>query len=295
MSIVRVHKTENYTTVHNGPFNDERLSWHHRGMLAYLLIKPDGWEISMVNLFNSSPDTDHMNKKIMRELEEWGYVTRFRKSENRKWKWVSNVYEVPVPEDQRTYNGKLKVSIESLSNDAETSDKVNTNTLVNTNTNVFVEPEGKLEETNGVEESNTNSPIKDLSKDKSKKTRKKSDRDLISDELIDRFKILSRIMLLPTGGTLGTQWVRPLLQVYYLLQEVNDVDTGRNKYAYNEFTIDCTARVFEKALKAHKDESADGEELSIKSPQSVMYKVNGGILTQALAVLKDYVHEDTED
>lgn len=41
MSIIRVQKTREYFSVPNATFNDENLSWEVRGLLAYLLGKPD--------------------------------------------------------------------------------------------------------------------------------------------------------------------------------------------------------------------------------------------------------------
>jgi len=41
MSIIRVKKDKGYFVASNKPFNNKNLSWEARGILGYLLSKPD--------------------------------------------------------------------------------------------------------------------------------------------------------------------------------------------------------------------------------------------------------------
>jgi hypothetical protein len=45
MTTIRVKKDARYFSASNEPFNDKRLSWEARGLMGYLLSKPDNWEL----------------------------------------------------------------------------------------------------------------------------------------------------------------------------------------------------------------------------------------------------------
>jgi len=53
---------------------DDTLSWEARGLLAYLLMKPDDWEIQLDDLVQAGPGTKDELRRIMTELEERGYA-----------------------------------------------------------------------------------------------------------------------------------------------------------------------------------------------------------------------------
>jgi hypothetical protein len=74
--IIRAPHKSNYSVIDNRVLNDERLSWRARGLLAYLLSKPDGWQVMTQNLVNSSPDGRRIVEVTMTELETLGYVER---------------------------------------------------------------------------------------------------------------------------------------------------------------------------------------------------------------------------
>lgn len=97
--IIRVKKKRNpFVTIDKTPLLDERLSWKARGIMAYLLTKPDDWEVSICNLVNVSK---HDGKKAaqsgIKELEEAGYVARFRLQDHqgRFCGWETLVFETP--------------------------------------------------------------------------------------------------------------------------------------------------------------------------------------------------------
>ncbi len=97
MSTVRVHKDKGYFLASNVPFNDKQLSWESRGIMGYLLSKPDGWQCRSYDLINQTSAGKHVIKRVMNELQGAGYVHRFRKSEGRNTiKWITEVYETPA-------------------------------------------------------------------------------------------------------------------------------------------------------------------------------------------------------
>ena len=93
-NVVRVEKIKGFTTVANAPFNDSRLSWEARGMLAYLLTKPDSWEVRMGDLISQSPGSRTIVRRIFKELETYGYLTRERqRQENGTFRWLTTIRE----------------------------------------------------------------------------------------------------------------------------------------------------------------------------------------------------------
>jgi hypothetical protein len=96
MSIIRVNKDERYFTTSNEPFNDTTLSWDARGVIGYLLSKPNGWEIRMDDLRKKGPAGATKLRRIMKELYDHLYVNRIRVTlPDQKFDWESEVYESP--------------------------------------------------------------------------------------------------------------------------------------------------------------------------------------------------------
>jgi len=76
MPIIRVqHRKHGYAIMQTSCLEDSRLSWRARGMLAYLLSRPDQWEVRLADLVHRSH-----NEKIgairnaLKELTACGYA-----------------------------------------------------------------------------------------------------------------------------------------------------------------------------------------------------------------------------
>lgn len=97
MSIIRVHKQRGeWAIVPKAAVNDESLSWEARGMLLYLLEKPDDWQIMFQDLVRKSPAQDDKCRRILKELEGQGYVHRKRFNRpDGTFAWESAVFETP--------------------------------------------------------------------------------------------------------------------------------------------------------------------------------------------------------
>ena len=96
MSIIRVRKDARYFTASNEPFNDKSLSWEARGLMGYLLSKPDGWEVNMLDLENNGPAGEHKLRRMLAELRAAGYMNRVRVTlDHGKFDWITEVYESP--------------------------------------------------------------------------------------------------------------------------------------------------------------------------------------------------------
>lgn len=104
--IIRSNKRENpYAMIDKYGLEDERLSWKAKGLLAYLLSKPDDWKIYVTELANHAKDKKDSIRAGIKELTECGYIsmTRIRDEKNR-FKGVQYVvYERPVSITPQTH------------------------------------------------------------------------------------------------------------------------------------------------------------------------------------------------
>ena len=98
--ILRVRKTDNYSIIHNSVFGNNDLSWEARGVLAYLLSKPDNWTVRVYDLLRSGQCGEHKMARILKELEDAGYLRRARiQHDDGRFDWHTTVYEEPRADD----------------------------------------------------------------------------------------------------------------------------------------------------------------------------------------------------
>ena len=76
---------------------DPKLSYKAKGILAYLLSRPDNWIINVSDVVNHSPDGEFAIRTGIKELIIAGYVQR-KVERNGKHivRWVMEVYEQPI-------------------------------------------------------------------------------------------------------------------------------------------------------------------------------------------------------
>lgn len=96
MSIIRIKKEREYVSISNTVLQDKRLSWEARGVMAYLLSKPDGWQCRNYDLVKQSPAGKHVIQRVLKELQEYGYMYRYQKSDGQKIEWITEIYEDPT-------------------------------------------------------------------------------------------------------------------------------------------------------------------------------------------------------
>lgn len=102
--IIRAKKQRRFTTVDNAPFCDQRLRWETRGLLAYLLTKPDGWEIRIEDLLKQEQPEDGGRAtgrekifRMLRQLRQYGYLYRTQvNGADGRFETVCEVYENPA-------------------------------------------------------------------------------------------------------------------------------------------------------------------------------------------------------
>lgn len=147
--IIRVSKIENpFVQIDKGVVNDERLSWKARGMLAYLLSKPDDWTVRITDLVRRAPDGEAAVRSGMQELIDAGYIT-VKQEHKKDGTWAPTeytVYEHPQP------LGDFPLAAEPVAENCPITNNDSTNTNVplgaETPTAVAVRPgnDGEIQE-----------------------------------------------------------------------------------------------------------------------------------------------------
>lgn len=96
MSIIRVAARRKYTVIDRRAVNDDRLTFRARGMLTWLLDKPDDWTIDRETLARAGPDGLWSVREGLKELRQCGYLVRESKRlANGQIVTESVLYEVP--------------------------------------------------------------------------------------------------------------------------------------------------------------------------------------------------------
>jgi hypothetical protein len=98
-TIFRTTKDKNnpYVMINKIGMEDTRLSWKARGILAYLLSKPDNWKVNLEHLKKQAPDGKTSLRSGIDELKKYGYLIRVAIRKNKKIeKWQFWVNETPI-------------------------------------------------------------------------------------------------------------------------------------------------------------------------------------------------------
>lgn len=99
-TIIRTVKKSQYVTINNSVFTDSRLSWKAKGIMGYLLSRPDNWKVIVGDLVKQSKDGRDAVYTGIKELKKYGYIEQrpVRSEEGKKSiiRWEYIVYEEPV-------------------------------------------------------------------------------------------------------------------------------------------------------------------------------------------------------
>jgi len=68
-----------YAQINKKCLEDDSLSWKAKGVLCYLLSRPDNWQICVGQLVAVSIDQGHSTKSAIKELIKAGYIKRSQK------------------------------------------------------------------------------------------------------------------------------------------------------------------------------------------------------------------------
>lgn len=77
-------KRRSFTQVDNEIANNEQISWQAKGMMLYLLSKPDGWVFYETDLIKRATNGRDSVRAIIKELLDYGYLKRGERIRNEK-------------------------------------------------------------------------------------------------------------------------------------------------------------------------------------------------------------------
>jgi hypothetical protein len=75
MAVVHVKKRDNpYVQIDKRVFEDPRLSWRAKGIMGYLLSKPNGWKVNVIDIWGKGKEGRNAVQDCMAELKLHGYA-----------------------------------------------------------------------------------------------------------------------------------------------------------------------------------------------------------------------------
>lgn len=101
-TIFRVEKNADnpFVMIDRRVIENPKLSWKAKGLLAYLLSRPDNWVVRFGDLAKRAPDGGHTVRAAMKELKTAGHVKVVAERENGRVKqWTYTVFESPISPD----------------------------------------------------------------------------------------------------------------------------------------------------------------------------------------------------
>lgn len=140
-------KRSGFTIINNGVLNNTQLSWKAKGLFAYLWSQSDSWDFYEVEVLKHSTDGRASLRAGLKELEEHGYLKRYRNRDDkgilRESKWILS--EQPMfdfPKLDKPTLDKPTLDYPTLDNRTLTNTNQNNTNLNNTNLNedAAVEP-----------------------------------------------------------------------------------------------------------------------------------------------------------
>ena len=93
-NIIRIEKKENFVVLDKGFLNNKKLSWKAKGILAYMLSKPNDWVFYIDELIKHATDGERSFRAGLKELTDHGHVERKPVREGQRIShWETIVYE----------------------------------------------------------------------------------------------------------------------------------------------------------------------------------------------------------
>jgi hypothetical protein len=108
---LRVVDRKQFTVVDSRTVNDKSLSLRARGLLVWLLDKPDGWRVNSQEISKQCTEGREAIRTAIRELEDAGYVTRLKyQLDDGQWFTETIVSERPEGEEVDSTEDRKPVS-----------------------------------------------------------------------------------------------------------------------------------------------------------------------------------------
>lgn len=111
-----------FVMIDKRPIENPKLSWKSKGLLTYLMSRPDNWIVRFRDLVKRSTDGPHAVRAAVRELREAGHiVVEVEREGGKVVRWTYAVYEEPLRGFQQVE--KQEVENRTLSNTKSTTKK----------------------------------------------------------------------------------------------------------------------------------------------------------------------------
>ncbi|WP_238652342.1 helix-turn-helix domain-containing protein [Paenibacillus piscarius] len=113
-------KAPPFTRIVNESLQDNRLSFKARGLLAYMLSKPDTFKFHIDELVKHGTDGKDSVRAGLKELEQCGYIKRYSvKAKGKIQSWEMDIYEKPESGFPVVENPTLLTNDKELTNEKE--------------------------------------------------------------------------------------------------------------------------------------------------------------------------------
>jgi predicted DNA-binding ribbon-helix-helix protein len=113
MSIIKKkHKAQPFVMIDKTFLEDSKLSWKAKGLMGYLLSRPENWSIRKADLVKRSTDSETVVETILNELMIGGYIYYYpeRNPNGTVKEWVYLCFE--TPEDNPYLEQSIKKGLE---------------------------------------------------------------------------------------------------------------------------------------------------------------------------------------
>ena len=140
--IIRVQKNEHnpYAVIDKTALNDKRLSFKAKGIISYLLSKPDNWKPVLSELSNSAIDGETSVRSGLKELIAYKYMVRQSIKENGKIvAWEHVIYEKPQDIKQAPQVDFPQVENPQVENRTLISNDIKNNDLISNKEDYYIE------------------------------------------------------------------------------------------------------------------------------------------------------------
>lgn len=133
MSIFRVEKNKNYTTMANYHLKEKDMSLKAIGLLSKILSLPDNWDYSIAGLAAICKENETAIKSTLKELQKFGYLEITKKMPNEtetgRIEYEYIIYEKPKKQESKKQEVEnLPVEILPVENHRQlNTDRLNTN------------------------------------------------------------------------------------------------------------------------------------------------------------------------
>lgn len=127
MTVIRVHKTKDFTVMSNTHLKDTNLSLKAKGLQSVMLALSEDWEYSIQGLVAICKEQETAITSTLNELKEFGYVRvekKYPTKENGgRIEYIYNIYENPTQDIGKQDLENLGVECQGIENQAQLNTK----------------------------------------------------------------------------------------------------------------------------------------------------------------------------